>query len=140
MTTRRLLRDAPGIGYHPPPEPRDLCAAPELAVLAILDDVLETAVATLLAANPQLEHDPFEPDWETSEPASPRLYTADAVIYVAHALRCAIDRYRCAVRDAVTDATCSRPCGLDRSAAAAHRITLGEARHLEKPIDTRDST
>lgn len=88
MSTRRLLRDAPGIGCHPPPEPRDLRAAPELAILAVLDDVLETALATILAANPQR----------------------------------------------------SRPCGLDRSAAAAHRITLGEARHLEKPIDTRDST
>jgi hypothetical protein len=99
MTTRRLLREAPGIGYHPPPEPRDLRAAPELAVLAVLDDVLETAVLAILAANPQLEHDPFEPYWQTSEPAPPRLYTADAVIYVAHGLRCAVDRYRCAVHD-----------------------------------------
>jgi hypothetical protein len=100
MTTRALLREAPGVGHHPPPEPQDLAEAPELAILVVVDEALETALAAIVAAHPELEDDPFEPEWDSRQPAHARFYAADAVIYVAHALRCAIDRYRCAVRAA----------------------------------------
>ncbi len=99
MITRALLRDAPSIGHHPLPEPRDLSQTPELAILALLDETLETTTAALAAANPELADDPFEHGWGAREATRARVYAADAVIYVTHALRCAIDRYRCAIRD-----------------------------------------
>ena len=98
MIARALLLEAPGIGHQPVLEPSDIAAAPELAILEAADDVLDTAVAALLAANPELADDPFEPSWDRHEPSSPRLYAADALFTLSHALRCAIDRYRCAVR------------------------------------------
>ena len=65
----------------------------------MIDASLETAVVAIVAANPALvAPDPFEPDWDDHAPPSARLYAADAVICVTHALRAALDRYRCATR------------------------------------------
>jgi hypothetical protein len=98
---RSDLYDPPGIGQHSRLEPDDIARAPELAILEALDAALETAVVAVMAANPALVGpDPFEPDWDDHPPPSARLSAADAVIYVTHALRAALDRYRCVTRPA----------------------------------------
>jgi hypothetical protein len=100
--SRPTLREPPSVGCHPKLEPDDVARAPELALLEASDAVLETAVIAVIAANPALvEPDLFEPAFHGGPPASPRLFTADAVVYLTHALRCAIDRYRCALRDEI---------------------------------------
>lgn len=99
MISRLSLRDPPGIGHHPKLEPDQIAEAPELAMLEAADAVLDTAIAAVIAANPALVGpDPFEPSFDDDPPPAPRLYAADAVVYLTHALRSALDRYRCAVR------------------------------------------
>ena len=104
MTPRLRLRECPGIGHHPKLEPDEITRAPELAILEAIDAALDTALAAVVAANPELLGlDPFEPDFDDTPPAPTRLYAADAIVYQTHALRSALDRYRCAVRFARDD-------------------------------------
>lgn len=92
------LREPPGIGQHRKLEPDEITAAPELAILEAVDAALDTAVAAIIAANPELlGHDPFERDFDDMPAPPARLYAADAIVYQTHAIRSAIDRYRCAV-------------------------------------------
>jgi hypothetical protein len=98
MSRRLSLREPPGIGQHRKLEPDEISAAPELAILEAVDAALDTALAAIIAANPELlGHDPFERDFDDTPPPPARLYAADAIIYQTHAMRSAIDRYRCAV-------------------------------------------
>lgn len=79
-----------------PPRPRllapSLRLAPELAVLAVLDDALRTALTALVAQHPALEI-----RRELAEPTE--LRRARRVARVALALRDEIDDYRDAVQD-----------------------------------------
>ena len=98
MSRRLNLREPPGIGQHRKLEPEDITDAPELAILEAVDAALETALAAIIAANPELiGHDPYERVFDDTPAPPPRLYAADAIIYQTHAMRSAIDRYRCAL-------------------------------------------
>lgn len=98
MSRRLSLREPPGIGRHAKLEPEDISVAPELAILEAVDAALDTALAAIVAANPELlGHDPFERDFADTPAPPPRLYAADAIVYQTHAMRSAIDRYRCAL-------------------------------------------
>lgn len=102
--SRLSLRNSPGIGQHRKLEPEDISTSPELAILEAVDAVLDTALAALIAANPELiGHDPFERDFDDTPPPPARLYAADAIVYQTHALRSAVDRYRCALHFAGSD-------------------------------------
>lgn len=74
----------------PRPRPQTLRAAPELATLAVLEDVLRTTVVALLAAHPGLET-PAEP----REPPTRR--RARAIMAAADRIYLALDRYTWAV-------------------------------------------
>jgi len=74
----------------PRPRPQTLRAAPELATLAVLEDVVRTTLVVLLAAHPGLEM-PAEP----REPPTRR--RARALIAAADRIYLALDRYTCAV-------------------------------------------
>ena len=96
---RERLREPPGLGHHRKLEPDDIARSPELAILEAVDATLETAVAAVIAANPALVGpDPFEAAFDDDPAPTPRLFAADAIVYLTHALRSAIDRYQCAAR------------------------------------------
>lgn len=93
MTARRgdewLVRVA-AFPPKPRPRPQTLRAAPELATLAVLEDVVRTTVVVLLAAHPDLDT-PAEP----SEPPTRR--RARALMVATDRLYLALDRYTSAV-------------------------------------------
>ncbi len=96
MSARPNPREALGLGYHPQLDPDEIAAAPELAILAAVDAALDTAIAAVIAAHPTLVGpDPFD---EVPAPGAPPLYLASVIVAQAHALRVALDLYRCAVR------------------------------------------
>lgn len=74
-------------------EPRLLAAAPELALLALLDSALAICTSALIAEHPTLEHD-LRPD-----PEPPSLREARRLIAAAQRFRCTVDGYRNAVID-----------------------------------------
>jgi hypothetical protein len=74
--------------------PSDLAMAPELAALAIVESALHTAMLALVAEHPTLQ-DLAAP----GEPAS--LRRARRLITAAATLDRALNRYRCAVYDAI---------------------------------------
>jgi hypothetical protein len=77
-----------------PPTPAEIADAPELAILAALDDTLETALRALLAAHPQLG-DLECPAW--AREASATSAAADRVLTAARPLAHALDAYRRAI-------------------------------------------
>jgi len=84
----------PARSQRPPLSPSDLARAPELAALAIVEDALHTALLALVAEHPSL------PDFAApGEPAS--LRRARRLITAAATLDRAMDRYRCAVYEAL---------------------------------------
>jgi hypothetical protein len=76
-------------------EPRLLAAAPELAVLALLDSALAICTSALRAEHPTLDHD-LRPD-----PEPPSLREARRLLAAAHCFRCTVDRYRNTVIDSL---------------------------------------
>jgi hypothetical protein len=85
------------------PTPAELDEAPELAILAALDDTLETALRALVAAHPQLG-DSECPAWARTTSAASD--AADRILSASKPLANALDAYRRAVtphRDTETD-------------------------------------
>lgn len=82
------------------PTPYDLFEAPELASVAALTAVLEVTVAAVVAANPELLDDGWR---ERRGGPTAQVWTADAIVAHAHALRAVLDRYRIAVELARID-------------------------------------
>ncbi len=76
------------------PTPAELAEAPELAILAALDDTLELALRALVAAHPQLG-DPDCPAW-AQDPGAARA-AADRILSAARHLTRALQAYRRAV-------------------------------------------
>lgn len=76
---------------HPPPKPAELAQAPELAILAALDDTLELALRALVAVHPQLG-DPEYPAW--ARQAGPVPAAADRILKASKRLAHALDAYR----------------------------------------------
>jgi hypothetical protein len=76
--------------------PRYLAAAPELAVLAMLDRALMIAVQVLIAEHPTLAAHPAPPDHDP-----PSLREARRLVRAARTLRRGLARYRLAVRAAL---------------------------------------
>ncbi len=71
--------------------PQELAAAPELAVLALLDNTLQQTIFALFAAHPELvDNHTFELSWS----AGPDLWLADAIYNQAVALQHSIGRYQ----------------------------------------------
>jgi len=76
------------------PTPDQLDAAPELAVLAVLESALDAAANTLVATHPGLRSgSPLDDEL----PRDPPVWVAYELTDRAHALRAAIRRYRIAV-------------------------------------------
>ena len=78
------------------PKPVEICSAPELATLAILEYVLDVATRTLVATYPELD-DPERPYW-LAQP-SPSSHIADAVVTTLDQLRERLRAYRQAIAD-----------------------------------------
>jgi hypothetical protein len=74
----------------PRPSPQTLRAAPELATLAVLEDVVRTTVVALLAVHPGIDT-PAEPQEPRTRRRARALMTAADRIYMA------LDRYSWAV-------------------------------------------
>jgi len=77
-----------------PPTPIEIAHAPELAILAALDDTLDLALRALVAAHPPLG-DPDCPRW--TQDLSPTRAAADRLLAAARPLTHALDAYRRAV-------------------------------------------
>lgn len=93
MTVRRgddwMVRVA-AFPPKPRPSPKTLRAAPELATIALLEDVVRTTVVALIAAHPDID--------VPAEPREPRTRRrARALIAAADRIYLALDRYSCAV-------------------------------------------
>jgi hypothetical protein len=73
------------------PTPAELADAPELAILAALDDTLHLALRALVAAHPQLG-DPDCPAW--AREAGATAAAADRILTAARRLDRALDAYR----------------------------------------------
>ena len=76
---------------HPPPKPAELAQAPELAILAALDDTLALALRALVAVHPQLG-DPECPAW--ARQAGPVRDAADRILTASAPLSHALAAYR----------------------------------------------
>lgn len=85
---------------HLPPRPRllppSLRLAPELAVLAVLDDALRTALVALVAAHPTL-------DELSPHKAPPTLRSGRRLVRALLALRDLLDDYRTAADNLAVD-------------------------------------
>jgi len=79
MTPRRL------------PTPDELDDAPELAIVAALDEILELTLRALVSFHPQLG-DPECPHWVRN--ASPASEAADCILAAARPLAGALEAYR----------------------------------------------
>jgi hypothetical protein len=73
----------------------ELVVAPELAILAALDDVIDLAIIALVAAQPELQPAADQRDDAESSVA----VAADHLIAAAQALAAAVATYRVALRD-----------------------------------------
>ena len=73
-----------------PPTPQELVDAPELAILAALDDTLVLALRALVAAHPQLV-DPECPHW--ARDGSAERHAADRILTASATLSTAIEEY-----------------------------------------------
>ncbi len=78
--------------------PRDLTAAPELAVLALLNSVIDMSIRSMLAAHPQLQ------DGAMQVEDSPSLAIARTIVISASQLIEPIDAYRKAVASSTVNA------------------------------------
>ncbi len=76
------------------PNPAEICSAPELATLAILEYVLDVATRALVATYPELD-DPERPYWLAQPP--PSSHIADAVVVTLDELRERLHAYREAI-------------------------------------------
>lgn len=75
-------------------KPPELYTAPELAILAILDEALQQTIYSLFAVHPELVDEiPFH----LREDLNPEIWVADAIYNQASAMQQAIERYREAV-------------------------------------------
>lgn len=72
------------------PTPPEIDRAPEVALLAVLDHVLDVVAAAIVAAHPNLLDD--EPFYRRLD--RPEIKAADAILTRARRLRDALDRYR----------------------------------------------
>ena len=76
------------------PTPDELDAAPELAVLAVLESALDAATNTLVATHSELRSgSPLDEEL----PPNPAVWVGYELTDRAHALRAAIRRYRVAI-------------------------------------------
>lgn len=75
------------------PTPKQLCSAPQLAVLAVLEITAEMARCTLLAQHPDI-FDDQRPSWIRTDPSST---IAEHILAQIHSLQNAIQRYRFAL-------------------------------------------
>lgn len=79
--------------------PTELVEAPELATLALLDDVLQQTIYVLFAVHPEIVHgDTFEGCHTLTADA----WVADAIYNQASSLQYTIGRYREALTQAAT--------------------------------------
>ncbi len=76
------------------PTPDELADAPELAILAALDDILELALRVLVSVHPQLGDDEC-PAWIRC--GSPASEAADRILDAARPLADALEAYRSVV-------------------------------------------
>lgn len=76
------------------PTPYELAIAPELALLALLDNTLEIAFRALVAVHPALEGEP-PPYW--IDCPSPGRTAAQTIVTIANRLSVAIVAYRDAI-------------------------------------------
>jgi hypothetical protein len=74
--------------------PTELLEAPELAVLALLDETLQQTIYALFAAHPELVSGD---SLEGCSSVTPEAWLADAIYNQANALQYAIERYREAI-------------------------------------------
>jgi hypothetical protein len=77
--------------------PTELLDAPELAILAVLDETLQQTIYALFAAHPELVSGD---SLEAYRDVTPEAWLADAIYNHANALQYAIERYRGAVERA----------------------------------------
>lgn len=77
------------------PTPPEIDRAPEVALLAALDHVLDVTMAAVVAAHPNLADD--EPFYRQLH--RPEVKAADAILTRAARLRDALDRYRRALAE-----------------------------------------
>jgi hypothetical protein len=73
--------------------PPEVATAPQLAILAALDAVLEHAVIALVAAHPEID------DVQSLCAEPPPVWLADSVVNHARLLQQSLRRYRCALDD-----------------------------------------
>ena len=99
MSRRRpsTSRATPAACAAPRVTPATLAAAPELAVLALLDETLRITADALLAAQPALIGDP--PSWRVTA----ELLAAARLLRDARRLERAVAHYRCEVLQALLD-------------------------------------
>jgi len=76
------------------PTPADLALAPELAILAALDDILDLAVYALVSVYPELA-DPERPYWLRE--STPAAHAAELLVARTSGLKLALTEYRKAV-------------------------------------------
>lgn len=91
--TRRDPPDAQKIDRTPTPE--DLADAPELAILAALDQTLDLVVRTLVCAHPELA-DPDRPYWLRQ--TSPTATAAETLVHQTADMKHALIAYQEAVQ------------------------------------------
>lgn len=86
--------------------PNDLYQAPELAILAALDQLLQQCVFALFAAHPELTDDrPFH----LREQLTAEIWVADAIYNQAIALQHTIEQYRNAIEHSNRVGNISKP-------------------------------
>ena len=76
---------------HEPPFPRRIVAAPELAVIAVLEFSLDTLCNALMAAHPALT---ATDDLTDLDDTAPDLWCAETIIAQARLLQNGLARYR----------------------------------------------
>ena len=102
-----IRRDSPGgRKIDRTPTPDDLAHAPELAILASLENTLELAVRALVCAHPELA-DPERPYWLRQ--ASRMATAADNVVHQSADMKQALIAYREAVETRRRDEASEHP-------------------------------
>ncbi len=82
-------------GHRGLPTCRELVRAPELAILAVVENAIDVAIVALVAAQPELQPAADQRDDVDSSVA----VAADHLIAAAQALAAAVATYRVALRD-----------------------------------------
>jgi hypothetical protein len=91
---------------RPAPTPAELADAPELAILAALDAIVDFALRALVSEHPQLA-DPECPAWARQN--SPASDAAHRILAAARPLSNALEAYRRAIATARDDPTDTDP-------------------------------